>query len=99
MIALLEVTKGMPLIPHNCILCANNPVDENTGEQQEAIFAPGVDVNFGDAVYICASCAEIISDLRGRVTKEGFARLEAKHNKLKEDHEELEEKYEHLDGI
>lgn len=98
-VALLEVTVGMPMIPHSCILCANNPVDENTGQQQEAIFAPGVDVNFGDSVYICAACADIISDLRGRVTQSGFARLEEKHETLEKNYIALVEKYERAEGL
>lgn len=98
-VALLEVTQGMPLIPHSCILCANNPVDETTGQQQEAIFAPGVDVNFGDSVYICAACADIISDLRGRVPKRSFEELEKLHKDLIEANESLQEKYDRAEGL
>lgn len=94
MIAPLEIVKGMALVPHACVLCANNPVDEATGEQQEAIFAPGVDVNWGDSVYICDSCCQIIADLKGRVTKEGFDKLTAKFETLETDYKELAEKHE-----
>lgn len=94
MIAPLELTKGMPLIPHACVLCANNPVDEQTGGQQEAVFAPGVDVNWGDSVYICDSCCQIIADLKGRVTVEGFDKLEAENEKLKKAYSKLEKDHE-----
>ena len=89
MIALLELVKGMELTPNSCVLCANNPVDEVSGEQQDAIFAPGVDVNWGDSVYICKSCGEIIADLLGRVPKSGFDKLQERHEQLKEKHEKL----------
>lgn len=94
MIAPLELVKGMELIPQACVLCANNPVDEITGEQQEHIFAPGVDVNWGDSVYICNSCGHIIADLLGRTTVEGFDRLEAENEGLKKAYAKLEEKHE-----
>jgi hypothetical protein len=94
MIAPLEKVKGMALIPHACVLCANNPVEEQTGEQQEAIFAPGVDVNWGDSVYICKSCVEIMADLFGRVTVEGFDKLTEKYETLREDHEALKKQHE-----
>ena len=86
MIAPLEVVKGMELTPQSCVLCANNPVDEISGKQQPAIFAPGVDVNWGDSVYICWSCANIIADLCGRSTTEGFDKVTAKLEALEEEH-------------
>lgn len=94
MIANLEVVKGMELPPQACVLCANNPVDEITGEQMPVIFAPGVDVDWGGSVYICWSCTNIIADLAGRVTTAGFDALTEKHDALVTEHEALEEKYE-----
>lgn len=94
MIAQLELVKGMPLMPHHCTLCSNNPVDEITGQQQEHVFVPGVDVNYGDSVYICHSCAEIIADLIGRSTRAGFDEIERKYRNLKAEHEVLEGNYE-----
>jgi len=93
MIARLELVKGMELNPNECVLCANNPLDEITGKQQEAIFAPGVDVNWGNSVYICMSCAQIIADLIGRVPVEGFDNLKAKFDALDEEHTELVEQH------
>src|SRR6266571_3292992 len=99
MIAPLEVVKGMAEIPHHCVICGSNPMDEITGEQQEAIFAPGVDVNWGDSVYLCKSCVEIMADLFGRVTKEGFDKLTAKHEKLKEEHARLQDQHERAKAL
>lgn len=93
MIAPLELVKGMELIPQACVLCANNPVDEITGQQQEHIFAPGVDVNWGDSVYICNSCGQIIADLLGRATVEGFDKLKAENDELKGEYLDLREKH------
>lgn len=94
MIAPLELVKGMELAPQACVLCANNPVDEQTGQQQEHVFAPGVDINWGDSVYICRSCCHIIADLIGRVTVDGFDQLQTENEELKGNLEELQEKHE-----
>jgi hypothetical protein len=94
MIAPLELVTGMELTPQACILCANNPVDEVTGEQQQHIFAPGVDVNWGDSVYICNSCGQIIADLLGRATTDGFDKLTNKYDELLQEHIDLQEKHE-----
>lgn len=81
----LTRVKGMELLPHTCILCGQGPTD-NDGNQQTVIFAEGVDVDWGNAVYICGECGEIIADLMGRVTREGFDRLTTSN-------EELQDKY------
>lgn len=94
MIAQLEIVQGMKLTPQACVLCANNPVDEITGEQQYAIFAPGVDVNWGNSVYICMSCANIIADLIDRSTQEGFDKLKKENEELTEELEELKTQHE-----
>jgi hypothetical protein len=89
MIDTLKRVTGMELIPHACVMCSNNPVDEVTGQQQDAIFAPGVDVNWGDSVYICKSCVEIMSDLFDRVSFEEHRKLKEEYEDLKEEHEDL----------
>lgn len=91
MIAPLELVKGMPLIPHACMLCSNNPVDEINGGQQEAVFAPGVDYDWGNSAYICKSCGELIADLFGRVPLEEHTSLMGEYRDLKEAYEKLED--------
>lgn len=87
--ALKRIT-GMPLLPHTCTLCGQGPTD-NDGNQRDVIFAEGIDIDWGNSVYICWECSELIADLVGRVTREGFDRLE-------EDNAELQEKYDTLLG-
>jgi len=93
-VANLQLVTGMPLVPHACVLCGNNPVDENTGEQFEHVFAPGVDVDWGSSVYVCHECCEIISDLKGRSTRAGFDKLSEKYEVLKDAHEALKKEHE-----
>lgn len=99
MIAPLELVKGMALSPNACVLCANNPVDEITGEQLEHVFAPGVDVNWGNSVYICDSCCQIIADLKGRVTVAGFDKLKEENKELSKANVDLKGKLEKAQGF
>lgn len=98
-VAPLEVVKGMELTPNACVLCGSNPVDDVTGEQQPAVFAPGVDVDWGGSVYICWECCNIIADLCGRVTVDGFDALNGKYEKLKDAYEILVEEHNKAKGF
>lgn len=99
MIAPLERVKGMKLTPNACVLCSNNPVDEQTGKQQDAIFAPGVDVDWGNSVYICKSCVEIMADLFDRVTVEGFDRLVDENKRLEKAYEKLQKNHDRAEAL
>lgn len=99
MIAPLQLVKGMPLNPCACVCCGGNPVDENTGEAFENVFVPGVDINWGDSVYICHACCEIIADLKGRVTREGFDKLEVRNQKLQDKYDRLATEHEKAESL
>jgi cell shape-determining protein MreC len=99
MIAVLEKVKGMELPPQACVLCSNNPVDELTGEQQECIFAPGVDIDWGSSVYICKSCVELIADLFGRVPEEKHNELLRLYTDMKLELQKLEEENDRLKAL
>lgn len=68
---------GMPLAPHTCVGCGMNPMDDD-GHYKPAIWAEGVDIDWGNTLYICADCADIISDLNGRATRGAFDEMEHK---------------------
>jgi hypothetical protein len=95
----LTLVDGMPEIPHVCAICAGNPYDEATGEQRQAIFAEGVDIDFGGALYICMDCAHLIANLIDRVPQEGYDRLQTKYENLYEEHEALKIEHEELKEI
>lgn len=93
MIANLKIVKGMELPPNACCICGGNGSDEK-GVQEDAIFAPGVDIDWGGSLYICKECAEIIADLMGRSPVSGFDALQTRYNGLSEDFDALKKKYE-----
>jgi|SRR5450755_2614311 len=89
----LCLTTGMPLQPCTCLLCGTTPMEDD-GTLKRAIFAEGVDVDWGNSVYICWECGELIADLVGRVTRFGFDALTEKYEALKEVHADLVTRHE-----
>jgi hypothetical protein len=85
----------MPDQPQCCAGCGGNPVDFE-GYQRQALWCEGVDIDWGNMLYLCWECGEVIADLVGRATRGGFDELEAKHNALLEEHARLEREHEEL---
>ena len=80
---------GMPESPQCCVACGGNPSDFE-GHMQQALWAEGVDIDWGNMLYLCWECVQIIADLAGRATKEGFDKLDVQLNELQQRYEELE---------
>lgn len=95
---MLTVVTGMALQPNVCTLCGSNPNNDD-GTAKKAIFAEGVDIDWGNSVYICWECGELIADLMGRATRRGFDELELKHEALLTAHAELEEAHERQEAL
>ena len=93
----LALVQGMENTPNACAICAGNPIDED-GSQRPAIFAEGVDIDWGNSLYICLDCANIIASLVHRPDGEYVEQLEAKHEALMEAHVTLEREHEELQG-
>jgi hypothetical protein len=84
MAAQLELVDKMTQVPATCLLCHNSPVDETREDRRPlpAVFAPGLDVNWGESVYICAGCAGLIADLIGRRSGADFEKIESRKDFL-----------------
>lgn len=79
---------AMNLKPHRCSACGSTPRDDATGDNLPAMFREGVDINWGDSLYICWTCARIISELYGAISPEKASDLQTQ---LEETRTELEE--------
>jgi len=88
--------EGMKLKPYCCVACGSTPQGEDGPEP--AYFCEAVDINWGDSLYLCYSCARIVGQLRGLVDVEEFHELDVKYTKLKTDYEEMMTRYEELEG-
>jgi hypothetical protein len=88
----------MELPPYTCVCCGGGPTD-NDGNQRECIFAEGVDIDWGNSVYICWDCTQLIADLAGRTTKEGFDRLQSAFEELQGEHEQLLSQFTEQEGL
>jgi NAD(P)H-nitrite reductase large subunit len=89
----LQLVDGMEQQPNCCTICGCNPTEE--GKAKKAIFASGVDVDWGNALYICMECAELIADLIDREPRRSFDTLQEKYDALVEEHLELQTVHEH----
>lgn len=87
-----ELVTGMPLTPNRCIACGQNPRDAE-GNAEQALFAGGVDTGWGEAVYLCKSCQNVIVSLLTDKTVEETHQLNDELTRVKE--ELKEEKKEH----
>lgn len=95
---MFTLTHGMPLQPNTCLTCGCNPTNPD-GSQMEAVFAEGVDVDWGNSVYICMECANLIADLVSRVPREFSDKTEAELDDLRREHSELLEKFEAQEAL
>jgi hypothetical protein len=87
--------NGMPEQPQCCVACGGNPADFE-GNQRQALWAEGVDIDWGNMLYLCWDCGEIIADLVGRATRGGFDDLTKKYETLRETHAQLLLEHEEL---
>lgn len=99
-------TNGMPLKPYCCAGCGS------TGEMGEdgpppAYFREGVDINWGDSLYICDTCCRILGELRGMADVDKVQALESavtqwkdKYDTVKRNLDEAQNRIDRmLDGV
>lgn len=96
---MFEMVEGMPQQPGACVHCGNNPLDDDSHRPMRAIFSSGVDINWGDSVYTCWNCAELIADLVDREPRASYDNLKNSYDILKGQYEELSETNEHNEEL
>lgn len=74
---MFKLVDTMEQSPSHCVVCRGRPA--NHDGELPSVLAPGVDVNFGEALYICAECGPIIGKLFGLVDKETHKELRETH--------------------
>jgi cell division septum initiation protein DivIVA len=94
---MFQVVQGMPEQPYHCIHCGNNPADIN-GRQRRAIFSSGVDVDWGNSVYTCWECAELIADLIDREPRESWERVNTENQELRDEIDRLNDQLADAEG-
>lgn len=93
-----SLTTGMPEQPNTCLTCGCNPTNPD-GSQMQAVFAEGVDIDWGNSVYICWECANLIADLMGRVPRAFSDKTEEELDELHKEHSELVEQHAQLQAL
>src|SRR4051794_6221317 len=84
-------TQGFKQNPYKCIACGSSPVDEETREPAEVYVLEGSDVNWGQTLQLCGSCARIVGELHGMLEPK---KVEILNKRIKE----LEKKLKDAEG-
>jgi outer membrane murein-binding lipoprotein Lpp len=95
----------MKLTPYRCVACGNT--GEQKGGPPTAYFAEGADINWGDSLYLCESCVNVLGQLAGMVSEEQhdlvktrLEHLQAKYEELTQEHDRQNERVDRmLDGV
>lgn len=101
--------QGMHLKPYRCVACGQTPRDDDVEGRpvKQAYFCEGVDVNWGDSVFLCDSCVRVLGELRGMMDvkqadrlKGNVMRYEARIKELEEERDTLQARIDRmLDGV
>lgn len=101
----LELVDRMEQMPGSCLLCGCVPVDETKAEKPPlpAVFAVGLDVDWGNSVYICWVCAGLIADMIDRPDRKkveavfrGAKLQKLRNKKLMKELTEVKDKFQKL---
>ena len=93
----IEVQKGMALIPHACVNCGSTGQQGEDGPP-ESIFFGGVDINWGDSLYLCMGCAQVVAQLVGFHTPAEYDKVARQNKKLSQQVEKLTVERDNLEG-
>lgn len=85
--------KGMHLKPYSCVACGQSATPVN-GEMQDAYFAEGVDVNWGDSVFLCESCVWVLGQLAGFLDPDQVNDLKREKSQIEDELEDLKVEHE-----
>lgn len=85
---MLERVEMMEEQPGVCAACGCQPSDEE-GVPKPAILASGVDINWGDSLYLCEECVFVAGELLGMMRVEKATELKSRNKFLEKQNEKL----------
>lgn len=86
----IDLVPNMRKAPGRCGICNTTPMED--GKPRPAIDT-NVDVDWGNNLYICDECTDVIAGLLDWITPEEYAQMKAALNQLKGDHKRLRKKF------
>lgn len=92
---MLERVEVMSESPGTCAACGSQPSDEE-GNPKPAIEAVGVDVDWGNSLYLCEECVFVAGELLGMVTKDKAEILTSRNKFLEKQNKKLQKKIEKI---
>lgn len=91
----IDLVDNMRKAPGTCGICHTTPNDPD-GKPLPAIDT-NVDVDWGNNLYICHECIDVICDLAGRVTPDTHDKLRESYDQLDKDHDRLRNRFKKLE--
>jgi hypothetical protein len=88
--------QGMKLPPQHCTACGSTGEYKEGEGPPDAYFAEAVDVNWGQALYLCDSCVRILGTLRGMMDVENVTELQQELTDTTEQLDDLQISYDAL---
>lgn len=99
----------MHLKPYKCVGCGGTPRDDEVEGRPnlQAYFCEGVDIDWGNSLFLCGNCVRVLGELRGMVGVGDHAKvvkkLEETESELTQTREDLEKAQDRiarmLDGV
>ena len=86
----IDMVRVMTKPPGRCGICNTTPMED--GKPLPAIDT-NVDVDWGNNLYICSECINVIADLAGRVDEADHDNLVTAHEDLKASHKTLRRRF------
>jgi hypothetical protein len=96
---------AMHLKPYKCVACGGTPRDDEVEGRpnMQAYFCEGVDIDWGNALFLCGNCVRVLGELRGMVGvgdhKKVVQKLEQTEAQLTQAQNELEEAHDRIDRM
>jgi hypothetical protein len=79
--------------PGICASCHSQPANED-GVPKPAVLAVGVDINWGDSLYLCEECVFVAGELLGMLRAEKAEELKTRNKFLEKQNKKLQKKLE-----
>jgi hypothetical protein len=83
----------MHLKPYKCVACGGTPRDDEIEGRpsMQAYFCEGVDIDWGNSLFLCGNCVRVLGELRGMVGVTEHNKLKTLYESLLDSHEKLSE--------
>lgn len=92
----LESVEIMDEQPYSCLVCGGDPKDEMGKSKPGMVKATGIDVDWGNSVFLCGECTNLIADLIGRAKQTDHEALQDEYREAMKELRKLNKRFTRL---